>query len=47
MIISKVAIRREYERLLKMESEANAVKWTAVKFGITDEQVLEAIGETA
>jgi hypothetical protein len=46
MIISKVAIRREYERHLKMESPTNAIKWTVGRFGISEQQVLEAIGET-
>ena len=45
MIVSKEKIRREYEALAKEEPMHSAIQWTAVKLGMTEEVVLEAINK--
>jgi len=40
-------IKREYEHLIKHESHEYVVAWVAIKLHVSNEEVLDAIGETA
>ena len=43
MIVSKLAITREYAQIRKHETESAAITWTAAKLGITEQQVFDVV----
>lgn len=45
MIVSKLAIAREYAVIRKHETESAAITWTAAKLGITEQQVVDVVFE--
>ena len=45
MIVSKLAIAREYEVIRKHEEQAKAIEWTAAKLSITEQPVVDVVDE--